>query len=94
MVEQAVWISYGANGNIVKYLRKRITGNAAHMDSLNYFYYTGTNRLKQITESIPPNMYTSSQDNLILNIDGQFDNNQYLCKGLNIEFCYICPHLF
>ena len=68
-------IAYNANGNILKYLRKSIKGTDAHMDSPNYFYYANTNQLKRITDSIPPNTYTSEQDNLILDIDGQPDNN-------------------
>jgi RHS repeat-associated protein len=68
-------IAYDANGNILKYLRKSITGTDAHMDSLNYLYYANTNRLKRITDSIQANTYTSSQDNLILDIDNQPDNN-------------------
>ncbi|OQP52818.1 hypothetical protein A4H97_24270 [Niastella yeongjuensis] len=68
-------ITYDGNGNILKYLRKSIEGADAFMDSLNYFYYSGTNKLRRITDSIPANTYTSKQDNLILDIDGQLDSN-------------------
>ncbi|WP_207513120.1 RHS repeat-associated core domain-containing protein [Longitalea luteola] len=67
-------IVYDANGNIQKYLRKGITGTAAHMDSLNYFYYAGTNRLKHISDSIAANAYTTP-GNRIIDIDGQSDSN-------------------
>ena len=66
-------VAYDGNGNILKYLRKSIDGG--HMDSLNYFYYTGTNKLKRVTDSVPPNTYTSQQDNLILDVDSQPDKN-------------------
>ncbi|OQP52513.1 hypothetical protein [Niastella populi] len=67
-------ISYDANGNIQKHLRKSITGTAAHMDSLRYYYYGGTIKLKRITDSVPTNGYTHA-DGFIIDIDGQPDNN-------------------
>jgi RHS repeat-associated protein len=67
-------IAYDANGNIKKYLRKSITGTTADMDSLNYYYYANTNRLRRITDSVPASAYVHP-DNRIIDIDGQPDNN-------------------
>jgi RHS repeat-associated protein len=67
-------IAYDANGNIQKYLRNSITGTPGHMDSLNYFYYAGTNQLKRITDSVPANGFVDGDGNIV-DIDGQPDSN-------------------
>ena len=66
-------VAYDANGNIQKYLRKSIQGGV--MDSLNYYYYANTNRLKFITDNVPASGYDGGPDHLITDIDGQADNN-------------------
>ncbi|AEV99202.1 RHS repeat-associated core domain protein [Niastella koreensis GR20-10] len=45
------------------------------MDSLNYYYYANTNRLKFITDNVPASGYDGGPDHNIIDIDGQADNN-------------------
>ncbi|WP_207512921.1 LamG-like jellyroll fold domain-containing protein [Longitalea luteola] len=69
-------IAYDANGNILKYLRKSISGTPADMDSLNYHYYANTNQLKRVTDNVPANAFPGSQDNQALaDVETQADNN-------------------
>lgn len=71
-------IAYDANGNILKYLRKNIgaltPGAAAYMDSLTYKYYSNTNQLRYIKDSVT-SAYASYQDNLITDLKTQPDGN-------------------
>jgi len=49
-------VTYDPNGNILKYKRNgnnSFAGEPLAMDSLNYFYKSGTNQLDHITDSVP-----------------------------------------
>ena len=64
-------IAYDPNGNIQKYKRNgnnTFAGQPIGMDSLNYFYTAGTNKLDHITDSVPSSNYTTD-------IDGQSSGN-------------------
>ena len=52
-------MSYDGNGNILKYLRHGTTLNSKPlaMDSLEYKYYAGTNRLKQVKDTVNAGNY-------------------------------------
>jgi RHS repeat-associated protein len=67
-------IAYDGNGNIQQYLRKSITGTTADMDSLHYYYNTGTNQLNHIRDNVPANGYVDPGNNII-DIDNQSVNN-------------------
>ena len=59
-------VSYDANGNILKYKRNgnnTFVGQPLGMDSLNYFYTAGTNKLDHITDSVPSGNYSNDLDN-------------------------------
>jgi RHS repeat-associated protein len=70
-------ISYDANGNILGYLRNGTTqgGKLAAMDSLNYKYYPGTNRLRQVTDNVNASNYTED-------IDNQSDASNYVYDAI------------
>ena len=54
---------YDANGNILQLLRNGHQGGGnQRMDSLNYHYYAGTNRLKKVSENVPATRYITSMD--------------------------------
>ena len=58
-------VSYDANGNILKYKRNgnnTFVGQPLGMDSLNYFYTAGTNKLDHITDSVPSSNYSNDLD--------------------------------
>ena len=64
-------IAYDPNGNIQQYKRNgnnTFAGQPIGMDSLNYFYTAGTNKLDHITDSVPSTNYTTD-------IDGQSAGN-------------------
>jgi RHS repeat-associated protein len=64
-------IAYDPNGNIQKYKRNgnnTFAGKPIGMDSLNYAYTPGTNKLDHITDSVPSGNYTTD-------IDGQSSGN-------------------
>ena len=64
-------IAYDPNGNIQQYKRNgnnTFAGQPIGMDSLNYFYTAGTNKLDHITDSVPSTNYTTD-------IDGQAAGN-------------------
>jgi len=54
-------VAYDPNGNIQRYLRNGY-GNVLGMDSLNYAYTPGTNRLDHISDSVPSGNYTTDID--------------------------------
>ncbi len=59
-------ISYDANGNILGYKRNgnnTFAGKPLGMDSLNYSYVMGTNRLDHVSDSEPAGNYTEDIDN-------------------------------
>jgi GH24 family phage-related lysozyme (muramidase) len=45
-------VAYDPNGNILKYKRNGDSAISLGMDSLNYFYIAGTNKLDHITDSV------------------------------------------
>src|SRR5580698_1666458 len=50
-------VAYDPNGNILKYRRNgnnSFAGKSLAMDSLNYFYTAGTNKLDHIRDSVLP----------------------------------------
>jgi YD repeat-containing protein len=55
-------------------LRNSIDSAHVRMDSLRYWYYANTNRLRRITDSVPANGFNDNE-NRIIDIDGQPDNN-------------------
>ena len=64
-------IAYDPNGNIQQYKRNgnnTFAGKPIGMDSLNYAYTAGTNKLDHITDSVPSGNYTTD-------IDGQSSGN-------------------
>ncbi|HWK02986.1 MAG TPA: RHS repeat-associated core domain-containing protein [Puia sp.] len=64
-------IAYDPNGNIMGYKRNgnnTFAGKPIGMDSLNYAYTPGTNKLDHITDSVPSGNYTTD-------IDGQSSGN-------------------
>ncbi|HWK02982.1 MAG TPA: RHS repeat-associated core domain-containing protein [Puia sp.] len=64
-------IAYDPNGNIQGYKRNgnnTFAGKPIGMDSLNYAYTPGTNKLDHITDSVPSGNYTTD-------IDGQSSGN-------------------
>jgi len=67
-------IKYDANGNILGYLRNGTVLNSSPlaMDSLSYKYYPGTNRLRQVRDSVNAANYTEDIDN-----QGDADNYVY-----------------
>jgi len=66
-------ISYDPNGNILKYLRNGSTANSGNlqMDSLNYRYYAGTNRLNHVKDNVAGTNYSTDID------DQSADNYTY-----------------
>lgn len=58
-------IAYDPNGNILTYLRNGTTdgGNQLAMDNLTYNYTAGTNKLDNISDSVPAANYPSDIDN-------------------------------
>lgn len=59
-------ISYDANGNILGYKRNgnnTFAGKPLGMDSLNYSYVMGTNRLDHVSDNVPAGNYTEDIDN-------------------------------
>ncbi|WP_133995032.1 hypothetical protein, partial [Dinghuibacter silviterrae] len=59
-------VAYDPNGNILQYLRNgnnTFAGQPIGMDSLNYSYTAGTNRLDHINDSVPSGNYTTDIDN-------------------------------
>jgi RHS repeat-associated protein len=59
-------VAYDPNGNIQKYRRNgnnTFAGQPIGMDSLNYFYNSGTNKLDHVTDSVPSGNYTTDIDN-------------------------------
>ena len=51
-------ITYDPNGNILKYLRHgNIGGGSQRMDSLNYYYYANSNKLKRVSDNVPSGRY-------------------------------------
>ncbi len=66
-------VNYDANGNILKYLRNGDTSNGKPMamDSLHYNYYAGTNRLRQVRDSV-------NAANYAVDIDNQTDTSNYV----------------
>ncbi|HMJ48141.1 MAG TPA: RHS repeat-associated core domain-containing protein, partial [Ferruginibacter sp.] len=58
-------VSYDPNGNIETYNRKGAptAGKPTTMDDLGYNYYTGTNRLQQVTDNVTASNYTEDIDN-------------------------------
>jgi len=76
-------ISYDANGNILKYLRKGAAGNL-HMDSLNYKYNRDgdgeltDNKLNHVRDSIPSGNYS-------VDIDDQAADNYVYDKIGNLK---------
>jgi hypothetical protein len=57
-------VSYDPNGNILGYWRNGApsVGGATVMDSLNYYYDAGTNRLNYVTDSVPASRYAKDID--------------------------------
>jgi hypothetical protein len=57
-------ISYDPNGNILGYKRNGNTagGKQLGMDSLNYSYVMGTNRLDHVSDSVPAGNYDEDLD--------------------------------
>ena len=52
--------TYDANGNILKLKRNgNLPATSQVMDSLHYFYYQGTNRLKYVNDSVGSSAYTN-----------------------------------
>lgn len=58
-------LAYDPNGNITSYLRNGTTsnGNSLRMDSLQYNYYSNSNKLNSINDSVPANNYANDIDN-------------------------------
>ena len=54
-------VAYDPNGNIKTYTRNANTG--VLMDNLAYNYYTGTNRLSQVTDGVAAASFTTDIDN-------------------------------
>lgn len=66
-------IVYDGNGNILKYKRNGAASiPKPTMDSLNYHYYTNTNRLKYISDSVP-----SGSNGGFLDLNNQTDPLNY-----------------
>lgn len=58
-------ISYDANGNILRYKRQgnhSFAGTPLGMDSLNYHYMVGSNRLDHVADSVPASNYSIDLD--------------------------------
>ena len=72
-------VSYDANGNILRYRRNAWPTT---MDSLTYSYYPGTNRLRRIRDSVPGNLFGSNGWELILDIDDQSSENNYVYDAI------------
>ncbi len=55
---------YDANGNIINQMRNGV-GDATQrqMDNLTYYYHTGTNRLKYVSDIVPSTNYADDIDN-------------------------------
>jgi len=78
-------ISYDANGNILKYLRNGISSISSNMDSLTYFYYSGTNRLKYVRDNVADNVYTNSSHG-VEDINNQTNTSNYTYSEIgNLE---------
>jgi RHS repeat-associated protein len=78
-------ISYDANGNILKYLRNGISSISSNMDSLTYFYYSGTNRLKYVRDNVADNIYTNSSHG-VEDINNQTNTSNYTYSEIgNLE---------
>lgn len=78
-------ISYDANGNILKYLRNGISSISSIMDSLTYFYYSGTNRLKYVRDNVADNVYTNSSHG-VEDINNQTNTSNYTYSEIgNLE---------
>lgn len=61
--------AYDANGNILKYKRNGYAASGSNkMDSLNYKYYPGTNKLKSVDDQVVSTNYTVDIDNKIHSI--------------------------
>ena len=59
-------VTYDPNGNILKYKRNgnnTFAGQPLGMDSLNYAYAYGTNKLDHISDSVPSGNYSNDLDN-------------------------------
>ncbi|HTI09155.1 MAG TPA: RHS repeat-associated core domain-containing protein, partial [Puia sp.] len=59
-------VKYDPNGNILGYRRNgnnTFAGQPLEMDSLNYIYTPGTNRLDHIADSVPSGNYSTDIDN-------------------------------
>ena len=69
-------ISYDANGNILKYLRNGVSSISSNMDSLTYFYYSGTNRLKYVRDNVADNIYTNPSHG-VEDINNQTNTSNY-----------------
>ena len=66
-------VAYDPNGNIKTYTRNANTG--VQMDNLAYNYYTGTNRLSQVTDGVAAASFTTD-------IDNQANTNNYTYDGV------------
>ena len=66
-------IAYDPNGNIKTYTRNANTG--VQMDNLAYNYYTGTNRLQQVTDGVAAASFTTD-------IDNQTNASNYIYDGV------------
>lgn len=67
--------SYDANGNLSTLLRKGY-GSNLNMDNLSYSYQTGNNKLRQVTDAVPPtSAYTED-------LETQPDADNYLYDGI------------
>ncbi|MEZ4951798.1 MAG: RHS repeat-associated core domain-containing protein, partial [Saprospiraceae bacterium] len=68
-------VTYDPNGNILSYLRKGDNTSAPVMDSLSYFYYPGTNQLRQVVDTVGDLRYA-------MDIDNQEDTSNYSYDGM------------
>jgi hypothetical protein len=73
-------ISYDANGNILTYARHHADGPM--MDNLQYKYYPGTNRLRQVTDAVSDNAYGSNSWDFLFDIDNQPDTSNYVYDAI------------
>lgn len=64
-------VTYDPNGNILSYKRNHATGPI--MDDLQYNYYPGTNRLRQVTDAVGDGVFPGAD--IIYDIDNQGINN-------------------
>lgn len=74
-------ISYDGNGNILAYKRNG-DREPLVMDSLKYYYYPGTNRLRRVTDSVPATAYGNNSWDFILDIDNQDSLNNYIYDSI------------